>query len=230
MKRLKIDNQVPFASSIYWWLKLHQSSSKNLIRESHRYDLQYLAWQEVRKERNPFFFNGTGFEGYLIGDCQSPGEALDQILEICQEMLDNSARLHRFEARFLSRLMQTLVGEDCDPRSMYEWNALFGAALGRLRCTATRNRLATLFRRETYREIQHLPAIDYRENLGSVQQEYFLAGHSIADSYKLLIGSQILRSSNQDAWLVAQSIGKFGHPLVREYLRWGVHPFNAALV
>ena len=219
MNALKISNQVPFAPSICWRLELYEANLLALTQNSHQFDFNYLAWQTVRKKRNPYFVNGTGFEGYLIGMCQTPDQALDYLLELGRVILNNVVLLYRFDYDFRSRLMKTLVGEQADLQAMYEWNALFGAHLARLRCTARRNYQAAAFRTETYRLVEPLPEIAYRKDADTIQQEYFIAPNSTDAGSKLTVASSGLKSSDQDAWLVAESLGRFGHPLVRTYLR-----------
>jgi len=217
----KIDNEAPFAGSIYWWLVGHEADAPGLVKNSRRYEANYIAWQSVRKARNPFFENGTGFEGYLVGICRSPDEALEEILTICEGMLASTTRLHRFDYGFRSRLMHTLTGEHDDLEAMREWAALFGESLARLHSRARGNEYATCFRRETYDIIRQFPAIAYRADHDQVQQEYFV-GRSLSDRFHTApVTPTTLKPAEQDQWQVAQTIGKFGHPLLREYLR---HP------
>jgi hypothetical protein len=219
MNALKIHNQVPFAPSISFWLQLHDMGLQAMEQSSHHYDTHYLAWQTVRKRRNPFFSNGTGFEGYFVGTSQSSDAALEQTLAIGHRMLNSITMLHRHDYRSQSNLMKTLVGECGDFRSVYEWNALFGAALSRLRCQVRRDQVATTFRAETYQLVEQLPSISYPRSLNAVAQEYYIAGDTVQSAPKFTVSNNQLNPSDQDAWLVMQSVGRFGHPLVRTWLR-----------
>jgi hypothetical protein len=215
---LQVDNEVPFGNMIYWWLRFAQGQTlDSLINRSRPYDSAYLAWEMVRKRRNPFFAHGTGFEGYLVGVCQSPDEALEQVLQISQEMLVSAMRLHRSDPRFRSKLFRVLVGESVDARAIAEWSAQLGAALGRLRCNLRRSRQADSFHAETYRTVDALPSIRYCETDACVRQTYLLDGHGGLPP-KRHIDDSALHPDDQEAWLVAQSIGKFGHPLVRAFV------------
>jgi hypothetical protein len=219
MKTVKVHNEVPFASSISFWIQLHDMDFQTMERNSHRYDPHYLAWQTVRKKRNPFFSNGTGFEGYFVSIAQTPDAALAQILAIGHRMLNSIIMLHRHDYRFRSNLMKTLVGEQGDFKSVYKWNALFGAALARLRCQVRQDRVATAFRDETYQLVEQLPGINYPRDPNTVTQEYYIVGDMTHFGRKLTVSNNWLNPSDQDAWLVMQSVGRFGHPLVRAYLR-----------
>jgi len=215
MNTLRISNQVPFSHSICTWFDLNQVDLPVVLQSSHQYDVPYLAWQTVRKERNPYFVNGTGFEGYFVGTCTTSDEALARLLTIGQDMLTSIATLHRYQYRFHSRLMKTLVGEQLDLKALYEWNALFGAALARLRCQTLRDRQAVAFRDETYRLVDHKPEIHYRNHIGTLEQEYYVAHATAGSDHRLRVVNGGLKSQDQDAWLVVQSVGRFGHPLVR---------------
>src|SRR5215471_11729107 len=110
-----IDGPIPFTDSFYWWLQLNDFKLSQLVKDSRRYEQPYLAWEVVRKSRNPFFATGTGFEGYFIGMCQSAEEVLDAIIQISRNMLDCIARANRLNYGFQSRLMKTLTGDLSDP-------------------------------------------------------------------------------------------------------------------
>jgi hypothetical protein len=218
---LKIESTVPFSSSMYWWLRAVQDLSlEALIQSSRQYDRPYLAWETVRRRRNPFFENGTGFEGYLIGVCRSPDEALEQILLVGQGMLDNIIRLHRSDHSFKSRLIKTLLGEAYYPKAVAEWSVQLGATLARLHCNLLQNPQADDFHAETYRIVNDLPPISYRPGDHTLKQAYVLESNGGRRFVKAVVDLHMLKPLQQDAWLVAQSVGKFGHPLVREFTRY----------
>ena len=52
----------------------------------------------------------------------------------------------------------------------------------------------------------------------SIGQIYTVGSDGGAEFNKMLITLNMVKPSNQDAWLVATNIGEFGHPLVRAYL------------
>jgi len=211
-----IDKDIPFSDALYWQLQGRHEQLEAVIRHSSQYERHYLAWEEVRKGRNPFFENGTGFEGYFVGVCSSSEEALQRILTINRELLENLSKLHRFETRFRSRLLKTLTGEvNNDYRAITEWSAEFGAVLARLRCNVRHNRQSDLFQAETYQLVQWLPSIQYSLKEHNIQEHYAVARVSDHSS-KIIVTTAMLKPTDQEAWLVAQSIGKFGHPLVRE--------------
>lgn len=215
---LEINSQVPFAAPIYWRIQLSSLELDHLVKLSRQYETPYLAWETVRRARNPFFENGTGFEGYFIGFCHSPDEALAAIVRTGQEILDRIWRLHGKDYRFKSRMMKTLSADESDRRTMHEWSAQLGATLGRLRCNIRQNHAATAFQEETYRTVYRLPMIVYEEYDATIEQRY-LIGSARASGSRVRIGLTDLKPSDQDAWRVAQYIGRFGHPLVRQFLR-----------
>ncbi len=220
--QLKIENYVPFGDTITGRLRIVQDHGLDaLIQQSQPYDRAYLAWETVRKRRNPYFENGTGFEGYLVGLCRSPDEALARVLQINRGILTSIMRLHRSEPRFRSRLFKVLLDESNDTPAITEWLTQLGAALARLRCHVLCSRQAADFHTETYRIVAGLPPIAYREMDDSVKQVYILNGHHADPVPKLRIDSQALSPDDQEAWLVAESIGKFGHPLVRVFFNRG---------
>ncbi len=63
-----------------------------------------------------------------------------------------------------------------------------------------------------------LPPIAYSKVDADVTQLYTIGSFSTPTYAKLNITSQLLKPSQQDAWLVAKNIGQFGHPLVRRLL------------
>jgi hypothetical protein len=214
---LKVDSNVPFDSMIHEWLAFQARDIEHIASPSRRYENPYLAWETVRLRKNPFFENGTGFEGYYVGRCRTPEEALENILKVGGTILDNIARQHRFNYTFQSRLMKTLTENRSDPQAVYVWAAELGAALAKLRVHVPNNTEATAFHTDTYRIVNMLPAIDYHLNADTIRQVYTVAGKS--GGSRALVTLQDLPAAQQHAWLVAQFIGRFGHPLVREYLR-----------
>lgn len=220
---LEIDKEVPFGDWIHFWLQVtHGTTLGTLIQRSDEYERPYLAWELVRKGKNPYFENGTGFEGYFVGVCNSAGEALQNLLKLGQDMLEHITRLHRYEYQFRSRLLKTLTGELNDPHAMSEWSAELGAELAKLRCNLLRNRQANAFQTDTYRTVRWLPRIDYVENDHTIRQHYRIVYRS-APGARLVVAPGGLKPSEQEAWLVVQSVGKFGHPLVREFIRFDVY-------
>ncbi len=221
-RTLKIDTEVPFGDSIYYRLSIPQEQSSSiLLAQSHQFDRSYLAWEIVRKTRNPYFLKGTGLEGYFIGICQSPEDTLRQILQVSQQVLTSIIRLYRYQYTFRTKLLKTLTGEGADLKAMSEWSAQLGYVLAKLRCNLFNNRQAEAFRTETYQVVKTLPPIDYRKGDHVVRQIYTIDSFDVTDVPRIIVSVDTLNPPDQDAWLVAESIGKFGHPLVREFIRHG---------
>ena len=217
MKR--VEGEVPFGDYLVWWLEQSQQHAISPVAYlSHQFDQRYLAWETVRLARNPFFENGTGFEGYWIGEAGSAEDALDRLLRIGRDALDSQARLYRYQFGFRRKLMKTLLGESVDLDALAEWSVMLGALLGRLRCNIHRNPQADTFRRETYRQVEGLPPIRYHEEGDDLQQAYEIRDVDHPERPRLLIDPNHLRTTDQEAWRVAAALGKFGHPLVREVL------------
>jgi len=216
METVKIESEVPFGRAIDGWLCVNGRCVDDMV--AHGYvERSYLAWESVRKELNPFFQQGTGFEGYLIGRCESPEAALEAILGISQHILDSIARLYRFEYPFRRRLMRTLSREISDPQAIHIWSAHLGAELGRLRAGIIGIPEAQLFQTRTYRLTSQLPPMAYHQLNNDITQTYVI-GAAGCQSNKLGVTRQILKSDQQDAWLIAENIGEFGHPLVRRLM------------
>jgi hypothetical protein len=220
MPPFTVQTEVPFGASIGVWLRINGLAPDELLTASHRYDQQYLAWETVRKCRNPFFENGTGFEGYLVGTCQTIEQALEQVVAVGQASLDSISRLYRFNYGFKSRLMKTLTGEYHDPKAMSEWSAQLGAAAARLRCRLLYNSQAAAFREQTYRIVGKLPGIRYFNKGQTIKQTYTLGFCGLDHVRQVSIDVGQLRPSDQDAWIVAHFIGRFGHPLVRAFVAY----------
>ncbi len=219
----KVEKRVPFGQSLFVYFGIHDVRFTDLPTKN-RVERSYLAWETVRKKTNPYFTEGTGFEGYLVGTCLTPNAALDTILKSNQHILDAIARLYHFESSFSSRLMRTLSGEIDDPESIHIWSAYLGAELGQLRVHIPRNRAAILFQNQTYQIVTYLPPMSYRNVEYDVMQTYSV-GHidnAVAvlkpDQAKIFVKETMLNPSQQTAWRVATNIGRFGHPLVRRFL------------
>ncbi len=213
----KIESEVPFGHIIYGWLYLNNHQLDMLVNHD-QMEKTYLAWETVRQECNPYFLKGTGFEGYFVGRCAIPEAALDAIIAINQRILDAIARLYPFQVGFRSRLMRTLVRESSDLPSIEVWSGYLGAELARLRAQILSIQDAQEFQRQTYRIISMLPPIAYSEVDADVTQRYAIGSFSTPTYAKLNITHHMLKPSQQDAWLVAENIGEFGHPLVRRLL------------
>jgi len=214
---MTIDSEVPFGHAVYVRLYLNGIHLDKATTHDEM-ETNYLAWETVRKQINPYFVDGTGFEGYLIGRCALPEAALDSILAINQHILDAIARFYRFEYSLRSRLIKTLTRENSDPEAIHIWSAYLGAELGRLRAQILGDYKAEMFRLRTYKMISTLPPMIYHETNDDVTQTYAVASVGNVTLAKLNITPQMLKPSQQDAWLVAENIGEFGHPLVRKFL------------
>jgi len=219
----KVEKRVPFSQSLYVHFGIHDVHLNDLSTKN-RVERTYLAWETVRKKTNPYFDEGTGFEGYLVGTCPTPTAALEAILKANQHILDAIARLYRFESCFSSRLMRTLNGEIDDPESIHIWSAYLGAELGQLRVHIPRNKSAILFQNQTYQIVTLLPPITYHPLESNVIQNYGIGYVDNAvmvvspNQTKIAVKEKMLNPSQQTAWRVASNIGRFGHPLVRRCL------------
>jgi hypothetical protein len=213
----QVDCPVPFGQLLYWWRRYGSYPFNDLIKESRRYEAPFLSWEEVRKIRNPFFDEGTGFEGYFVGVCPGAEAALEAVIAANRAILRNIQRDFRLDYGFRNRMMRTLTGEISDPKAMYVWAAELGAAIARMRCNLQRNPEGDSFRIETYRIVRSLPEIRYQEDDTTIEQSYWLG--SRRPYQRITVSLDTLNPTDQDAWLVATSIGRFGHPLLRIYLR-----------
>lgn len=213
----KIDSEVPFGQLLYVQLRLRDLNIDSLKRQN-RIETPYLAWETVRKQINPFFQNGTGFEGYLVGRYSDPEAALDAILAINQNVLDAITRLYRFQYGFRSQMMKTLTKESTDPKAIHIWSASLGAELGKLRAQILNDPKAQAFRHRTYEIIKSLPPMVYHESEQGLKQTYAIGTGNTTGVSRISVTLSMLKPDQQDAWLVAENIGEFGHPLVRTVL------------
>ncbi|MCC6803742.1 MAG: hypothetical protein IT319_12735 [Anaerolineae bacterium] len=214
---ITVKSEVPFGRTLYTWLYINGLHIDQQV--SHDYmEKSYLAWETVRKHSNPYFETGTGFEGYFVGRCSVAEAALDSILTINQNILDAIARLYRMDYGFRSRLMKTLTREASDRRAIHIWSAYLGAELGRLRAQILLEPEAQEFQRQTYKIISMLPPMSFEEADRVVRQTYAVGTLPTPQLPKLVVTAHVLKPNQQDAWLVAENIGVFGHPLVRKLL------------
>lgn len=213
---ITLTSEVPFGHLLYAVLNVNDLHLDDFIRHD-QMESHYLAWETVRKQLNPFFRNGTGFEGYLVGRCRDSQAALESILDINQNILDSIARQYHFEYGFRSRLMKTLTREADDPLAIHVWSTCLGAELAKLRAQILRDNVAQAYREHTYELVGLLPPIVYHEIEEDITQDYAI-GSEKDYNIKLAVTWQMLKPDQQDAWLVAQNIGEFGHPLVRKLL------------
>jgi hypothetical protein len=216
--RLYVESKVPCSPAINNWLWLYGVSLESFVKRSRQFERAYLAWETVRNIRNPFFDGGTGFEGYFIGFCTSPEQMLDKLLEIGRDLLERNERLYRHNYAFRSKLLKTLVGECNDPQAIDTWSTLFGATLGKLRCNLALHPEANRFQMETYQSILRLPLMRYQRLDHRIEQKYVVAVSGPEHSSKPIINLHALNPSDYDAGLVVTLIGRFGHPLIRQYL------------
>ena len=214
---ITIKSEVPFGRTLYTWLYLNDLHIDQQVNHD-QMEKSYLAWETVRKRSNPYFEIGTGFEGYFVGRCTIPEAALNAILDINQNILDAIARLYRLEYGTRSRLMKTLTRENSDTKGIHIWSAYLGAELARLRAQILVDPEAQEFQRQTYKIISMLPPIMYQESGCVVTQTYDVGSLPTPQLAKLLVTPHMLKPNQQDAWLVAENIGVFGHPLVRKLL------------
>ena len=212
-----VESEVPFGHTLYVCLHLNNLPLNQVVQHD-QMEKTYLAWETVRRECNPYFEDGTGFERYFVGRCDNPEAALDAILSINQHILDAIARLYRFEYGFQTRLFKTLTREYPDEEAIHIWSAYFGAELGRLRVHVLQDAKAQEFQRQTYKIISMLPPISYHETDHDVAQVFSVGSLPTPHYDKIVVNSDTLKPDQQDAWLVAQNIGAFGHPLVRKFL------------
>ncbi len=216
---LRVETEVPYSTLIHGWLACRNGDMYRFVQNSRQYEPSYLAWETVRKVRNPFFVDGTGFEGYYVGQYGSPEEIVEHLLQIGRYMLTSNCRLYRFNPLFRSRLMKTLCAEMSDPQAIEVWSAQFGAALGRLRCNLLTNARARYFQSGTYKSTYSLPTMRYEESDHIIEQQYTVPCPELGTPRCVTVRLESLsKPSDAEACRVVKSIGKFGHPLVREYL------------
>ena len=218
MQITTIDSEVPFGRVLYSRLYISDLKLDKLVRHD-SIERHYLAWENVRKQTNPFFQTGTGFEGYLVGRCPTSEAALETILQVSQNILDAIARLYHSQYHFQAQLMRTLTREAIEPAAIPIWSGYLGSELGKLRVQMISNKEAQAFRAHTYNLVRNLPPVTYRELEEAVFQSYALQGESSSSSSnKMIVTPQSLPPGKHEAWLVAANIGEFGHPLVRQIL------------
>lgn len=213
-----IASQVPCSTLISEWVCVHGEVTTRLVQDSRQYERAYLAWETVRKSRNPFFVDGTGFEGYFVGSLYSPEQVIEALLHIGHYVLDTNARLYRYNHTFQRKLLAALYGEREDFQAIEVLAAQFGAALGRLRCNLLTNGDARMFQAETYVSTVSLPPMCYAWTPIGIDQRYAIATNPRSYDGGRTVGFNYLKPEDAEAGVVVTSIGKYGHPLVRAFL------------
>ncbi|MBZ0290247.1 MAG: hypothetical protein K8I30_21665 [Anaerolineae bacterium] len=216
---LTIKADVPCDTAIECWLNMHRVNLDRLVSHSRHYEQAYLAWETVRYARNPYFMQGTGFEGYFVGVVHSPEAVWERLLAIGRSMLLSNWRLYRFDYGFRARLMRALTADQTDPETMGVWSSLLGAALARLRINLYTNPNADYFHSETYQLVRYLPPIHYATYDHCISQEYTILPGRENHGPRPTLDLNTLKGEDYDAGLVVMAVGRFGHPLIREYLR-----------
>ena len=184
------------------------------LQLSHEFDRSYLAWETVRLSRNPFFSNGTGTEGYWVGLCQS-SRPLDQLLQLGNGA-QSQARLFRYRGATAAGCARALQGEGSDLETMAEWSIELGAILGRLRCNLYKNPRPVLPPRNLPpgRGCRPLPPTTRAGRLAANAES---ARRRQPGAAAASTDPNHLRTTDQEAWDVVASLGKFGHPLVADF-------------
>lgn len=216
---LTVESAVPYSAAICEWLQFRATNIDQLVGYSRRYDRAYLAWEAVRKVRNPFFIDGTGFEGYYVGQQLTPEEIVTDLLDIGWYIIESNYRLYRLNFNFRARLEKALFTEANDPQAMEVLAAQFGATLGKLRCNLLTNERTRHFQTETYLKTGAMPSIRYSKRDHLVRQNYTLPcqERQSAPQWNLSLET-LVKPRDADAFMAVKSIGKLGHPLVRGYI------------
>lgn len=215
---LIVESDVPYSTAIVAWLRLRGLPLEAIEHPSRGYERAFLAWETVRRVRNPFFREGTGFEGYFIGQCSDADDMTHRLLALGQAMIDSNRRFYSPDSPLLPRLDAALTTDAADVEALLAWSSLLGAMLGRLRAAALRVPDAAIYQSDTYRMTNALPQISYTLAGGRIRQTYTLPYPSQSSQRKIAVDARLLPAPDRAAARVIWSVGKLGHPLVRQYL------------
>jgi len=226
---LMIEGQIPFGGLVVCLVRLAGIPWDVFIKSSRPYESAYLAWETVRQGRNPFFHKGTGFEGYLIGNCETAPEALQTLLSLGEEILASIPKSYNLEYGFRRKLMQTLYGSAANPRAIHIWGRQLGVILAELRPRVLQNGGSEVFRTQTYRAVDLLPPMFYRYERGVLVQTYFVDPfHNEHYPGKIWAESCLNSRTDRATWELVRQLGRFGHPLVRACMNLPNFNFAAA--
>ncbi len=215
---LIVESNVPYGAAIAAWLALRRQPLAELERSSRWYERPFLAWETVRRVRNPFYSMGTGFEGYYIGQCGSSDEMTERLLQLGRDMIASNDLLYNFDYNFKSRLMKALAEEALDLKALNAWSQVLGATLGRLRRMAASSPAASTFQQETYRMTNSVPPIRYTLHDHTVSQTYTLPFPGQHNARASALDPATVYPADREAAFVITTVGRLGHPLVRQYL------------
>lgn len=202
-------------SFITKWLEIKGLSLRDLVGlVNHNQDRGLLAWQNVKFARNPFFAEGTGFEGYDFGLVQSSAEELENLISDGQGILDSIARLHRNDRQYINVLINTLYGDQHEPRAINEWTDILGALLAKKRAKLINNPVGEKFRTETHTIVGALPKVQWHHSGDNIIKSFSL-GQSVDVTGKPKLESYDLTSKQEEALAVMMLLGEYGDPLIR---------------
>jgi hypothetical protein len=121
------------------------------------------------------------------------------------------------EYGFRERMMRALIEDDVDFKAVQAWAEQFGAVVARLRCNLQHNPDGNLFRIQSYRVVSGLRPISYHLFDSRIVQTYSVGRRFLPPRPQIELNG--LNPAAQEAWSVISQLGRFGHPLVREYLQ-----------
>jgi hypothetical protein len=214
-----IETACPFGEWLAFLVSKTGYHLDDLNQYSDRLMLAYLAWEYVRDGRNPYFRNGTGLEGYLIGRVNHGEEARETLALIGQRILDVAVKRHGSYgwADSIFRIAANQELHLTDRKRMREvldiLDSVFGAELARQRSQMLLCSEAVKFRQETYELVKLRPDINHTILGGKLVMSYCLPSETVNDKQELtMLG---LNPHQQEGLLVAMGIGRMGVPAIR---------------
>jgi hypothetical protein len=192
------------------------------------YSKAYLRWM-VTKYKNPFLANGTGLEGYFIGDHLTSGiQVAREIGELGLQAMKNIAAC---DGKLMVRRIEKMVTNNVfDSKAMEIAQAEFAAILARLRTRLYDNHDATQYRETLDHTVSQLPPIHYGVDganaLEAINNGHFLCqqifipknfGLINSHKYERLEGDPLsfLDPNLQRGFFYMDQFAKFGAPIPR---------------
>ena len=215
----KIIKEPPFLSYLeYACWEAHLDSFDDIIKQSRVFDRPFLSWERVRLGVTPVGALGTGFEGYVVGECVSEDEAISSLLEMGTAVWASIDRMYPNMYAKKKEIEKVLRGESCNLEALEKLHTLFGALRARAAAKLHTNTQAQAFRNHTKQLVESLPQIAYivDEQGAVVQQEYTVPSEPVLGRLSTLSG---LSAKEELAAVTMMEIGKCGHPLFRAALK-----------
>lgn len=174
----------------------------------------FLAWMLMR-ERNPFFTQGTGWEGYAVAHTVQPAHVLEWELQLGKSMIDRMYEANP-PGSVRQEYLRFMEGKLSVANLRY-WNAAFGAELARQRARTLQHPLARAYRLQTYQQLPTISEVSVALEFGTSFEQYMLPQIELHQVQRIDLSREFERMTDlqQVSLRLLCLLGMLGHPAVR---------------